>query len=145
MLTRVSIYPSYPSQCSFYFVSVVVENLSASLQVVSEIVVLYVVAVLVSITGGEHRIFLICHLELEVKGLALECQFSLSVKTCSLWLVHRPCKKRASRMRRPSFILFLFLNFNFYFFDISPLAVLSVRINESKFSVFTCLNFSALP
>ena len=78
MLTRVILYPSYPSQCGFYLISVVVENLSASLQVVSEIVVLYVVAVLVSMTGGEHRIFLLRHLELEVKGLALECQFSLS-------------------------------------------------------------------
>ena len=66
------------SQCGFYFISVVVENLSASLQVVSEIVILYVVAVLVSVTGGEHRIFLLRHLELEAKGLALECQFSLS-------------------------------------------------------------------
>ena len=102
MLTRVSLHPSYPSQCGFYFISVAVENLSASLQVVSEIVVLYVVAVLVSVTGGEHRIFLLCHLELEVKGLALECQFSLSVKTCSLWLGHCPCQKRASRPRRLS-------------------------------------------
>ena len=91
MLTRVSLCPSYPSQYDFYFISVVVENLSASLQVVSEIVVLYVVAVLVSMTGGERRIFLLRHLELEVKGLALECQFSLSVKTHSLWLVHSPC------------------------------------------------------
>ena len=88
MLTRLSLYPSYPFQCGFYFISVVVENLSASLQVVSEIVVLYVVAVLVSMTGGERRIFLLRHLELEVKGLALECQFNLSVKTRSLWLVH---------------------------------------------------------
>ena len=97
MLTRASLYPSYPFQCSFYFISVVVENLSASLQVVSKIVVLYVVAVLVSVTGGEHRIFLLCHLELEVKGLALEYQCSLSRKTHSLWLVHCPCQKRASR------------------------------------------------
>ena len=90
MLTRVSLCPSYPSQYDFYFISVVVENLSASLQVVSKIVVLYVVAVLVSMTG-EYRIFLLRHLELVVKGLDLECQFSLSVKTHSLWLVHSPC------------------------------------------------------
>ena len=82
MLTRVSIYPSYPFQCGFYFISVVVENLSASLQVVSEIVILYVVAVLVSMRGGELRIFLLCHLELEARDLALEGQFSsLSMKT----------------------------------------------------------------
>ena len=95
MLTRVSLYPSYPSQCGFYLISVVVENLSASLQVVSEIVVLYVVAVWVSMTGGEHRIFIFHHLELEARGLALERQFSLSMKTHSLRLVHCPCRKRA--------------------------------------------------
>ena len=83
------------SQCGFYFISVVVENLSASLQVVSEIVVLYVVAVLVSMRGDELRIFLLCHLELEARGLALEGQFSLSMKTSSLWLVHCPCKKHS--------------------------------------------------
>ena len=59
MLTRIILYPSYPSQCGFYLISVVVENLSSSLQVVSEIAVLYVVAVLVSMTGGEHRLSLI--------------------------------------------------------------------------------------
>ena len=75
------------------YISVVVENLSASPQVVSGIVILYVVAVLVSVTGGEHRIFLLRHLELEARGLALECQFSLSVKTPSLWLVHHTSKK----------------------------------------------------
>ena len=107
MLTRIILYPSYPSQCGFYFISVVVENLSASLQVVSEIVVLYVVAVLVSVTGGEHRIFLLRHLELEAKGLALECQLSLSAKTRSLWLVHCPCKKQASGLCPPFIFMFL--------------------------------------
>ena len=91
MLTRVSLYPSYPSQCGFYLISVVVENLSASLQVVSEIVVLYVVAVLVSMTGGEHRIFLLRHLELEVQGLDLECQFSLSCSTKKISLKSSIC------------------------------------------------------
>ena len=96
MLTRASLYPSYPFQCSFYFISVVVENLSAGLQVVSEIVILYVVAVLVSVTGGEHRIFLFCHLELEARSLVLEWQFSLFVKCQILWLVHCSCNKQVS-------------------------------------------------
>ena len=62
----------------------------------SETVVLCVVADLVSMRGGELRIFLFHHLELEARSLAFECQFSLSIKSHFLWFGHFPHKKHTS-------------------------------------------------
>ena len=47
--------------------------------------------------GGQLRIFLLCHLELEARSLALECQFNLSIESRSSWFVHYLREKCASR------------------------------------------------
>ena len=48
-------------------------------------------------TGGELVIFQLCYHELEAENIALESQFSLSVKGHSLWLVFFLCNTCVSR------------------------------------------------
>lgn len=84
ILTTLSLYPSYLSQHGFLYILGCKKSVLIVFRLFSEITVLYVVVVLMSIRGGEFKVFILSHFVLKARSLALECHFSLFGKCCFL-------------------------------------------------------------
>lgn len=129
VLIRLSLWPSYPSQCvlfCFFFILSCRKSVLLVFRSFLEIALLYVRVVLMSMRGDELRIFLLQHLEPKVRSLALECQFSFFMKCCFLRLVHSPDNKCVSKYPCPEF---LFICFHFIF---KWLFLLTMQLPETK-------------